>query len=94
MNMQELTLKKERIASIGKWALALIAAAVISPLVFLAIKGLIGLIIAGVLGLTIVNLSPWLSMKFANWKLKGMSKDQLLARIAELDAGAAPAAVK
>jgi hypothetical protein len=75
MNMQELTLKKERIASIGKWALALIAAAIISPLVFLAIKGLIGLIIAGVLGLTIVNLSPWLSMKFANWKLKAIKNE-------------------
>jgi hypothetical protein len=75
MNMKELTLKKERIALIGRWALALIAAAIISPVVFFAIKGLVGIIISLVLGLTIVNFSPWLSMKFANWKLKAIKSE-------------------
>lgn len=65
----------ERKARIEKWAkVGLIAAVglIVSPIIFLTIKGLIGLAIAAVIGLTIVTFAPWVSMKFANWKVKAI----------------------
>lgn len=64
--------KKARIATAAKWIIGLVGAAVIAPIVFLAIQGIVGLAIAGVLGLAIVHGAPVMSMKFANWKLAGM----------------------
>jgi hypothetical protein len=67
--------RKRRIAAGVKWALAFGAAAVVSPVVFLAVKGLMGLGLALLLGLAIVNLAPVLSMKFANWKLRALKHE-------------------
>lgn len=71
MNEQQV----QRLATALKWGLGLVAAAIIAPLVFLAIQGLIGLAIAGILGLAIVNGAPWFSMKFANWKLRAIKHE-------------------
>ena len=64
-----------RKAKIQKWAtvgLIGLAGLIVSPIVFLAIKGLVGLAIAAVLGLAIVTFTPWVSMKFANWRVKAI----------------------
>lgn len=68
-------IRKRRLATGVKWALGLLAAAVISPVIFLAVKGLVGLGLALLAGLAIVNLAPVLSMKFANWKLKALKHE-------------------
>jgi len=75
MNMNDINLRKQRLANVAKWGLALLAAAIISPVIFFAIKGLVGLVIAGVIGLAIVNFSPWLGVKFANWKIKAIKAE-------------------
>lgn len=67
--------KKRRLAAAVRWSLAIAAAAVIAPVVFLAVKGMVGLALALVIGLAIVNAAPVVAMKFANWKLRGL-KDE------------------
>lgn len=67
--------KKARLAIGLKWGLGLAAAVVISPIVFLAVKGLVGLALAATIGLAMVNFAPVLSMKFANWKLRGIKHE-------------------
>lgn len=66
---------KRRIAASMKWGMVLAAAAVISPVIFLAVKGLVGLALALMVGLAIVNLAPVLSMKFANWKFRALKHE-------------------
>lgn len=70
--MTDLAIRKEKLATYGKWGLGLLAALVISPVIFLIVKGIIGLIVAAVLGLAAVNFAPVLAQKFANWKLKAV----------------------
>lgn len=67
--------KKQRLATAVKWGIGMLAAAIIAPVVFLAVQGLIGLIVAGVLGLALVNFAPVMGVKFANWKLKGLKHE-------------------
>lgn len=67
--------RKARIATVAKWGIGLAGAALIAPVAFLAIKGVVGLAVASVLGLAIVHGAPVLSMKFANWKLKGLKHE-------------------
>jgi hypothetical protein len=64
--------KKERIATVVKWGLAILAIAIVSPIIILAVKGLVGIAIAVVVGLAIINLAPVVAMKFANLKMKGI----------------------
>lgn len=67
--------RKARIAAWAKWGMGLAGAVLIAPFVYLAVKGLVGLALASVLGLAIVHGAPVLSMKFANWKLKGLKQE-------------------
>lgn len=67
--------RKARIAAWAKWGIGLAGAVLIAPFVFLAVKGIVGLALASVLGLAIVHGAPVLSMKFANWKLKGLKQE-------------------
>lgn len=67
--------RAQKIGTIAKWALGIAGAAIIAPIIFLAIKGLVGLAVAGIIGLSIVNFAPVLSMKFANWKVKGITAE-------------------
>jgi hypothetical protein len=48
---------------------------IVSPIIFLAIQGLVGLVIAGVVGLSIVTFTPWMTMKFANWKVRAIMSE-------------------
>lgn len=69
---------KERKAKITRWVqvgLIGVAGLIAVPFVFLAIKGIIGLIIAALLGFTVVAFAPWVSDKFANWRLKAIKKE-------------------
>ena len=70
MISKDIGIKHARFATISKWALGLVGAVIISPVIFLAIKGVVGLAIAGMVGLVIVNFSPWVGMKLANMKYK------------------------
>lgn len=57
---------------IQKWAqigLVGLAALVVSPVIFMVIKGLVGLAVAASVGATIVTLTPWISMKLANFRV-------------------------
>lgn len=65
-------MEKERLVKIVKIGIALIAIAVVTPVIFLAVQGLIGLAIAGAVGLGIVNFAPVVANSFANWKLKAI----------------------
>lgn len=73
--MLNLDQRKAKLSTAVKWSLGLLAAVIISPIIFLAIKGLVGLAIAAIVGMGIINFAPVLSMKFANWKLKAL-KDE------------------
>lgn len=73
--MNELEIKKQKLATSIKWGLGIAAVIVFVPAIYLLIKGLVGLVVAGVLGLTIVSGAPWLSMKFANWKLQAIKHE-------------------
>lgn len=75
MNLKELAVKKQRIASIAKWSLAAIAALLVAPVIFMVVTGAVGLISAAVVGLAVVNFAPAVSMKFANWKLKAIKAE-------------------
>jgi hypothetical protein len=58
-----------------KWfkiGLVALGALIISPIIFLVVKGIVGLVIAGVIGLIVVNFAPVVSMKLANWKVRGI----------------------
>lgn len=67
-------IRKEKIATRTKWALAL-AALVVSPVILMIVKGLIGLAVAGAIGLGIISFAPVVAMKFANWKLKAIKHE-------------------
>ena len=67
--------RRERVATYAKWGLGLLAAIVISPVIFLAVKGLVGLAAALVIGLALVNFAPYVAMKFANWKVKAIKAE-------------------
>lgn len=64
--------RKARIEKYAKIGLIAFAGLLVSPIIFLTIKGLIGLIIAALLGLAVVSFTPWISLKFANWKVKAI----------------------
>lgn len=70
MNITEFNTRREKIATRLRWAIAGLAALLVSPIIFFVIKGAIGLAVAAVVGLAIVNLAPWVSMKFANYRLR------------------------
>lgn len=66
---------EQKRATYDKWikiGLIGLGALLISPIIFMVVKGAIGLAIAGLVGLLIVNLAPVVSMKLANWKIKGI----------------------
>jgi len=64
--------KRERIKKWATVGLIGVTGLLVAPVIFLAIKGLVGLAIAGVIGLAAVTFAPVISMKFANWKVKGI----------------------
>ena len=62
-------------ARVKKWAsigIVGVIGLIVSPIIFLAIQGAIGLIIAAVVGLSVVTFTPYITMKFANWKVKSI----------------------
>jgi hypothetical protein len=62
-------------ATYDKWfkiGMVALGALIVSPIIFLVVQGIIGLAIAAVAGLIIVNAAPVISMKLANWKVKGI----------------------
>lgn len=67
-----LDLKRENVKKWASYGLIGLVGLFVSPIIFLAIKGLVGLIIAGVVGMGMVTFTPWLAMKFANWKVKSI----------------------
>lgn len=69
MNIEQKRVKYKTWFNVGLVALA---ALIVSPIIFLVVKGMLGLIVAAVIGLAAVNIAPLVSMKLANWKVKGI----------------------
>jgi predicted kinase len=66
---------KQRIERWTKIAIGLVAAVVISPVVFLAVKGIVGLALALLVGSFCIAMAPVVAMKFANWRVKGIKAE-------------------
>lgn len=64
-------LKHARLAAGLKWGLGLAAAALLAPVIFLAVRGLVGLVVAGVVGLVLVHGAPLASRWMATVALQG-----------------------
>lgn len=62
----------QRLIGVGLVAATVI---VVAPLIYTLIEGLAGLALAAVIGAAIIQFAPVVSMKFANWKLKGMKAE-------------------
>lgn len=60
----------------AKWGIGIIGAVIVSPIVYTAAVSVISaaaaVAVAGVVGLAIIHGAPVVSMKFANWKIKGI----------------------
>lgn len=60
----------------AKWGIGIVGAVVVSPMIFAAAVSVISaaaaVAVAGVVGLAIIHGAPVVSMKFANWKIKGI----------------------
>jgi len=69
MNIEEKRKGIERLVKIG---LVLIVGFAIAPFIFVAIKGLLGLLAAAIISMIIINFTPFLAAKFANWRLKAL----------------------
>lgn len=70
--MNEIEMKREKITKYVKyWLIGLVCLAM-SPIIMAVISGMLGLIVAFVVGSTAIALTPWFSMKLANWKVKSV----------------------
>lgn len=69
MNIDKL---RNRWDMVAKVLIVLVVGFLVAPFIYQAIGGLVGLAVAGVLGLACIQFTPVISMKFANWKVKGI----------------------
>lgn len=69
--------RKKILATRVTWALGLAAAALLAPVIVMAVQGLIGVAVATVVGLAIVHGAPVVGMTFANWKLKAIKAEAI-----------------
>lgn len=63
--------KHARLSAGLKWGIGIVAAAVIAPVIFLAVQGIVGLILAVTLGLALVHGAPLASRWMATMALSG-----------------------
>ena len=88
MDIQELTIRKEKYQ---KWftigGLAVVGL-LVSPVIFLAIQGIVGLAIAGVIGVTCVSFAPVVARKIANAKYNALEAEAV-AQIKRVQTAAA-----
>lgn len=70
--MNDLEVKRQKYNTAFKVGLIGLAALIISPIIFMVVQGLVGAAIAAGIGLVVVNAAPVVSMKLANWKVKGI----------------------
>ena len=73
--MTDVDIKREKYARIAKFGVVALVGLLVAPFIYLAIKGIIGLAIAALVIVALVNAAPWIGMKFANWKLKGIKAE-------------------
>jgi hypothetical protein len=67
--------KKQALAARFKWAIAALACIIVAPFVFLLVQGIVGLAVAALIGAAAIAAAPVVSMKLANWKLKGLKQE-------------------
>lgn len=71
--------RKQQLIKLATWGLGLSAALLLAPALFVLSVSLLGTVAAlgaaGIVGLAVINFAPVLSMKFANWKLKGLKHE-------------------
>ena len=70
--MNQIDIKRISYDKWFKFGIIGVVVGLVSPFIFMMVQGIAGLIVAGFLGLLAVNLAPVLSMKLANWKVKGI----------------------
>lgn len=72
MNLEKTRAKWDLIAKVG---LVGLIGFVVAPIIFTAITGIIGLAVAAGISLMVVQFIPVVSMKVANWKVKGIVEE-------------------
>lgn len=69
--------KKQHTATLVKWGVIGVTAAVIAPLAWMAVTGIAGLMIAGGLILVGTNAAPWLALKAANMRYRALDAERV-----------------
>lgn len=72
--VEQIAEQKQDFIKYAKWGIALLACAVLAPLVAMGIAGMVGLGVAGAIGLIGINAAPVLAEKAANWKYEALEK--------------------
>lgn len=69
--------KKQKIATILKYGIMVIGAAVVAPIVYSAVLGMVGLALAAGSALVIINMAPVVSLKLANLKTRAIDAERV-----------------
>jgi hypothetical protein len=70
-------IKKQHTATLVKWGVIGVTAAVIAPLAWMAVTGIAGLMIAGGLVIVGTNAAPWLALKAANMRYRALGAERV-----------------
>lgn len=73
--MIDLESKRKKYDKLIKVVVTLLIGLVFGPIALVAVGGLAGLVFAWVVSETVICFTPWMSMKFANWKLKAIKAE-------------------
>ena len=77
METPKLTEKQQKIMTIAKWGIGLVACAIVAPVAYLAITGLVGILIAAGIGLIGINAAPVVALKLANMKDRAIDAERV-----------------
>lgn len=73
--MLDLESKRKKYDRIIKVIIPLGLGLVFGPITILAVSGLVGLVFAWLVSQTVICFTPWMSMKFANWRLAAIKHE-------------------
>lgn len=71
----DLESKRKKYDRIIKVIVTLLVGLVFGPLAIAAVSGLIGLVIAWLISEAVICFTPWMSMKFANWRVAAIKHE-------------------
>lgn len=73
--MIDLESKRKKYDKLIKVVVTLLIGLVFGPIAIMAVGGLVGLVFAWVVSETVICLTPWMSMKFANWRVAAIKHE-------------------